>query len=77
GWRDAVFRDDAGNGIPVRALTAHLDNGLRLTVATDTAPAAALLRTTLVLLALALLVLIVLAIGCGLLFERAIRRRLD
>lgn len=77
GWHDAVFRDDAGNGIPVRALTAPLDDGLRLTVATDTAPAAALLRTTLVLLALALLVLIVLAIGCGLLFERAIRRRLD
>lgn len=77
GWQDTVFRDDEGNGMPGRALTAHLGDGLRLTVATDTAPATALLRTTIVLFALTLLVLIALATGCGLLFERAIRRRLD
>ena len=77
GWQDTVFHDDAGAGIPVRALTAHLGDGLRLTVAADTAPATALLRTTILLFALASLVLIALAIGCGLLFERAIRRRLD
>ncbi|MGG6498548.1 UNVERIFIED_CONTAM: hypothetical protein NY603_37040, partial [Bacteroidetes bacterium 56_B9] len=52
-------------------------DGLRLTVATNMSPAAALLRTTAILFAVALLVLIALAVGCGLLFERALRSRLD
>lgn len=77
GWHNVVFRDERGNGVPVRTLTTDLDGKLRLTVATNMAPATLLLRTMAILFALALLLLIALAVGCGLLFERAIRRRLD
>lgn len=76
GWHDIPLDDDRGQQVPVRALTAEVD-GLRLTVATNMSPAAALLRTTAILFAVALLVLIALAVGCGLLFERALRSRLD
>ncbi|MFT3966432.1 MAG: ATP-binding protein [Sphingobium sp.] len=77
GWHDGIFHDDGGHNIAARSLTIDLDDGLRLTVATETSPTADLLRTIILFFALVLLFLILLAIGFGLLFGRAVRHRLD
>lgn len=77
GWSSAVLRDEGGHRLAARSLTADLDAGLRLTVATETEPTTTLLRTTIAVCALVLVLLILIAVGCGVVFGRTIRGRLD
>lgn len=77
GWHDILFRDLDGERHAARALTIGLPGGLRLTVAAETQATTALERTMVLLFVGGFGVMLVIGLAGGLLFGRAIRRRLE
>jgi signal transduction histidine kinase len=77
GWQDIRFRDLDGESHAARALTVALPQGMRLTVAAETAATTALERTMVLLFAGGFGVMLVVGLAGGLLFGRTVRQRLE
>jgi len=77
GWHDIRFDDGNGVAHDARALTVTLPDRTVLTVAAETAPTRALIRTMMLLFAGGLGVVLLVGVAGGLLLGRVMRQRLD